>query len=134
MRLLCDGIQSRNPKESELLERSEDEHVLLCIWYILIHLPFLFDIHSACESLLMMPISFENIISEPHDMAGVGLEPDVYPMDELTPEKLITEKKRLETQVLILPQTRVFFPWDWIQVTDGLKHDVRSLQHVFLSH
>ena len=40
----------------------------------------------------MMPISFENIISEPHDMAGVGLEPDVYPMDELTPEKLITEK------------------------------------------
>ena len=39
-----------------------------------------------------MPISFENIISEPHDMAGVGLEPDVYPMDELTPEKLITEK------------------------------------------
>ena len=92
MRLLCDGIQSRNPKESELLERSEDEHVLLCIWYILIHLPFLFDIHSACESLLMMPISFENIRSEPHDMAGVGLEPDLYPMEELTPEKLITEK------------------------------------------
>ena len=39
-----------------------------------------------------MPISFENIRSEPHDMAGVGLEPDAYHVEELTPEKLITEK------------------------------------------
>ena len=40
----------------------------------------------------MMPISFENIRSEPHDMAGVGLEPDADHVQELTPEKLITEK------------------------------------------
>ena len=39
-----------------------------------------------------MPISFENIRSEPHDMAGVGLEPDADHVQELTPEKLITEK------------------------------------------
>ena len=41
------GIQSRNPKESEVFERSEDEQVLLCLGYILTHLLFLFDIHSA---------------------------------------------------------------------------------------
>lgn len=45
------GIQSCNPKEFEILEKSEDEPVLLCIR------------------------------SEPHDMAGVGLGPDVYHAD-----------------------------------------------------
>ena len=40
----------------------------------------------------MMPISFENIISEPHDMAGVDLDPQLNNKKKKTPEKLITEK------------------------------------------
>ncbi|KAI4986525.1 hypothetical protein ZWY2020_019155 [Hordeum vulgare] len=40
----------------------------------LIHLSFLFDIHSASESLSLMQITFENIRSEPHGMSDVGLE------------------------------------------------------------
>ncbi|KAI4992324.1 hypothetical protein ZWY2020_051741, partial [Hordeum vulgare] len=57
------------PNELQVSSSNHRTNMRCFVSGTLIHLSFLFDIHSASESLSLMQITFENIRSEPHGMS-----------------------------------------------------------------